>query len=642
MKLNMTSQKTVASEGLKMTRMGVEAKSMDLIISYLRDKIYTDKILAPIREYTCNAMDAMVEAGNTTDSVEVSLKKVGEAWMWAVRDYGNGLNDDDITDIFGCYGASRKRHSNDQIGSYGIGSGAGFAYGDSFYVNSYHNGTKSSYVCTLGKGENGVSVGEIYRVSQEPTNETGIEVSLEVKPYEVDTFHKKTKNIVEWFPVGSRITYSYTSAYDLKGSLYAPLAVEHVETYGDYTFNRYDTDGGGNNNYSVRMGGVVYPAYSKFRRNRNFSKFVVVDVPIGKLTIPISREGIENTPLNDKVFEEIEKHFDTIFENERGNISVPKLGTLVSGKESMNRQHLGDWFNYNFRESFPKTYSEYYSFGRKKNIDDNGSYEVADTNGKYLVYILPVIKNLNNWHKRLIQSLKKIQGVDYNGYIYILKSSYLDLMAKLDNSIDISDLVFVDVKTLKLPKLEREVVDDKSYLVYDNYGYKKFYTADELDKEVTSKHFKGEDPEDDWYLEAKDMAHINLRTIGKVSDFGTRSVFRTTNSIKMIESLVELGWLTPDSQEYIDNKKKFDDIYRFERIKESAKHSLKELYYGAGTSTRLVNIIQKTPQKIDRIKKVQKMILEEQSTRARILKSMRDYNQHIKREDLRKILMLKD
>jgi hypothetical protein len=349
----------------------------------------------------------------------------------------------------------------------------------------------------LGKGENGVSVGEIYRVSQEPTNESGIEVSLEVKSYESETFRSKTANLVEWFPTGSRIIFKYKGGFHTNEIIYTPQDVKHVEVLGDFTFNRYDTDTCSSRNYSyvntysVRMGGVVYNYTSNVQKRRNFSKYVIVDVPIGKLSIPISREGIENTPLNDKVFQEIETHLDTIYERERSNITVPKMGSLVSGKESLSKQFEGDWFNHDFRSSFPMTSHHYYKFAKKKNIDDAGYNEISDTNGKYLVYILPNIKSLTNWHKRLIQSLSKIQGTDYKGYIYTTKKDHDELMSKLDNTIDISDLIFVDVKTLKLPKLEKGLDKDSvSYLCWDLYGTKSYYTAEELDEFVTKRYFK--------------------------------------------------------------------------------------------------------------------------------------------------------
>jgi hypothetical protein len=343
------------------------------------------------------------------------------------------------------------------------------------------------------------------------------------------------------------------------------------------------------------------------------------------------------------VFTEIESILDGMMNDEITSLTVPKFGALATGNASRNTDYGGEWFVHAFKQCFPTT-SSFLVHTRKNFQDVDGTTNVVSspTVAKHIIYLMPNIKSTKNWHKRLISALTKVQGANYNGYAYMNKEQYEIMLSKLDNTIDISDCQFVDVKTLKLPKLERLDIDTATYLVYDNYANKYHKTADELEELVVKKYFKDEEPDDDWYTKAEDMDFLNKRTVGKVSDYGTRSSFWTVNSVRMLESLKELGWLTPDSPEYIDMKNMFKEKANQELIVYQAKNSLEEIYFGTSVNPKLVKIIEAKPNKISRLQTVQTLLLKENTTRGRILKTFTSYNRKINREDLRKILMMKD
>ena len=642
MKTGILTTKTIASDDIKDNKsiMGMSSKGMEMAQYFLRDKIYSDKVLAVVREYISNAQDEHVKHGITKD-VEVSLKGVNNQWVWSVRDYAKGLDDHGIRNIFGVYFESTKSQTNDSIGGFGIGSKAGFSYSDTFYVTSYYNGVKTSYICTLGSGDKGIPVGEIYEISQEPTSEQGIEISLEVKGSDVYDFSNKTETLISYFIPNTNIVFN--DEYSKRVT--RPIIPTTSKSLGGYVFNNYTTRPYYNDGtFFVRMGGILYPYTTPTRKKRFFSNTVIVDVPIGKLSIPISRESIENTPLNDKVFQDIENVFDKIAEQEIATLQVAKFGNLVSGNDPFARSFNGEWFVHSFKECFPSTSKHYYNVGRKyKTHNDYHNSPVYVNDTKYMVYIMPNIKSLNNWHKRLINALIQVKGTDYDGYLYITKDKYDDLINNLDDKIDVSDCVFVDIKTLKLPKLETIASSDiEKYLVYEKYGYKHYYTATELDANVINDSFNDKDLEDDWYLEANSMEVIHSRTIGNTKDYGTRSNFYTANSKKMIENLKELGWLTPECDEYKEIKKKFDEEYSRKQAISNAEYSLERMYYGIKPTVRLSNIIKSDPDKIDRLRIVKDKITSEDSTRGRILRSISDYNRKFNRQDLRKILLMKD
>jgi hypothetical protein len=642
MKTGILTTKTIASEDIKDTKsiMGMSSKGMEMATFYLRDKIYSDKILAVVREYICNAWDEHVKY-DITRPVDVKMVAHDNQHIWSVRDYAMGLDEHDIRNVFGMYFESTKSNTNDVIGGFGIGGKAAFSYIDTFYVVSYHNGVKTNYVCTLGSGTKGIPVGEIYKISEEPTTESGIEISLEITGYSnVDSFDEKTRKFVSFFDPKAKVEFR-----DSSNRLITPVAPVISKPMGDFIINKYEDVPhyrGSGQQFFIRMGGVVYP--HNFRsKSRSFSGNVIIDVPIGRLSIPISRESIETTPLNTKVIEEIDAYLDTLANHEISSLTTPKFGRLATGNESKSNEYNGIWFTHRFGDCFSKTSKGLIHIGRKKDSLDGTMQPVSDDKAsKHLIYVFPDIKSTNNWHKRLISALIKVQGNDYNGYAYISHKDHDVVINTLDNTIDISDCQFCEVKSLKLPKLEKDTVDTNTYLVYDNYGCKSYYSADGLDEQVKKNSFKDQDIDDDWYLEVKSMQELHFRTVGKASDHGTRGEFWTVNSNKIIENLKELGWITPTSPEYIEIKKKFDEVYRIKRLVANAKYNLERIYFGAEAPKRIVKLIEKKPDRIEKLDKIKSTILMEKSTRGRILKSIKDYDKHITRKDLRKILLMKD
>jgi hypothetical protein len=646
MKTGILTTKTIASEDIKDTKsiMGISAKGMEMAQYFLRDKIYSDKFLAVVREYISNAQDEHNKY-NIDQSVDIQLKTVNGLngqWVWSVRDYAMGLNEYDIRNIFGVYFESTKSQENSSIGGFGIGGKAAFSYTDTFYVASYHNGTKINYVCTLGSGTKGIPVGEIYKVSEEPTTEQGIEISLEVKPSDVHGFSNTTNMFVEFF--SPNVNIRFKNGYINVDAF--PITPITTKTVGGYTFHayhkqpysRYST-----HTYFIRMGGVVYPHITLHSKHRLFSNTVIVDVPIGMLSIPISRESIENTPLNEKVFKDIEDTLDKIQDEEIKLLTVPNFGSVISGAISLSNTYAGEWFLHSFKTTFPTTQKWAYKLGRIYNDHTPYNSLVCKGDVKFLVYIMPDIKSLKNWHVRLINALKTIKDVNYDGYVWMYKKDYETMMNELDESINISDCTFVDVKSLKLPKLEKNAkLDTENYKVYFVYGNSEYYTAQELDDYVRNKYFKDADLEDDWFTECDNIDRIHLRTIGNVAEYGTRSNFWTANSKKMIENLQELGWLTPNCDDYRNIKKKFDEKYRIQRMIDTATYDIERLYYSIKPTTRILNVIKSNPEKIQKLKAVKDKLIKEDSTRGRILKSMSDYSHRITRQDLRRILMMKD
>ena len=159
------------------------------IVDMFADKVYSHKERAIIRELSCNAHDSHVMAGTTHIPFEVHLPTQLEPYF-SIRDYGTGLTDDEVRNIFAGIGISTKRDSNEVIGCFGIGSLSPYSMTDSFTVESYLDGTCRTYTCYRDEdrkpvvslisecgwaGQNGLKVtlsvhGKVWEFSEEAAN----------------------------------------------------------------------------------------------------------------------------------------------------------------------------------------------------------------------------------------------------------------------------------------------------------------------------------------------------------------------------------------------------------------------------------------------------------------------------------------
>jgi len=146
------------------------------ILDMFADKVYSNKERAVIRELACNAHDSHVMAGTTDVPFDVHLPTQLEPWF-SMRDYGTGLEDDDIANIYGAIGVSTKRDSNEVIGCFGIGSLSPYSMCDSFTVKSYLNGIVRTYQCMRDEKRQP----KVIPLGSAPTDEAnGLEVKLTV------------------------------------------------------------------------------------------------------------------------------------------------------------------------------------------------------------------------------------------------------------------------------------------------------------------------------------------------------------------------------------------------------------------------------------------------------------------------------
>lgn len=192
---------TISTKGNDVKTVGnfkiTDATQARILVS-LSDKMYTKKELAFIREYSTNAADAHIVSKKSISEIIVELPTL-EKLNFRIRDFGTGLTEEQIANVYCVFGESTKRNSNEMNGLLGYGCKAGFAHADSFTVTSWINGEMSIYQCIKGDSTKLHSAILLSRVkSDEPT---GIEINIPVKESSMWTVHQDAANFYKHWPV---------------------------------------------------------------------------------------------------------------------------------------------------------------------------------------------------------------------------------------------------------------------------------------------------------------------------------------------------------------------------------------------------------------------------------------------------------
>lgn len=176
---------------------GISLKDSAHIMTILRDTLYSDKILAVLREYASNAWDANREAGKEKTPIKVTLPTMEDLTL-TIEDSGLGLSNEDVFAVYSQYGASTKRGSDKVVGMLGIGSKSGFAYSDTFTITSRHGGEERIYAALIDDSEKGV----IKLLNSSPLKEgqgTGVSIQIPVKPEDLQDFRNKSCQLFQHF-----------------------------------------------------------------------------------------------------------------------------------------------------------------------------------------------------------------------------------------------------------------------------------------------------------------------------------------------------------------------------------------------------------------------------------------------------------
>lgn len=328
---------------------GVDAKisadDMHKLWDILQDP-YKNSIGAVVREYVSNSFDSHAEAkfikensltdirteyliyNDISDEELLLLKKQLEVFdddavvvgiyddeggkYWATEDFGVGLSESRVVDVFANYLKSTKENSNNVIGAFGIGSKSGLSYSDIVFIRTRYNGYEYEY--WLRKGEKGP---RLDFVSKEPTTErNGTRIKIYIK--EVPGEYHWQQPYIEHNRFSDECIKQL--AYFDNVFFNGMTINNHYKIYQGNNWLYNDSVKNFSGQLHICLGKVAYPL------DFNTLGIPVIQVPlalkfeIGELDIIQTREDIKYTPRSKKAIldkiEALREEFTTKWETE--------------------------------------------------------------------------------------------------------------------------------------------------------------------------------------------------------------------------------------------------------------------------------------------------------------------------------------
>ena len=266
-------------------------------IAYSFSNIYNDPILAVIREYIANAIDATRDNGG---EIEI-ICPTEDRPTFVVRDFGTGMSFDTVSKVFSTYFESTKNTSSDEIGGWGIGAKSALAIADQFAVTTTHNG--ETVKMGIEKSDVGLPTIRYIRLDT-PDKPNGTSVAIPVEVQDVYAFRNKIEGFL-WLLNEGNISKVYNlDNYEDKADTSEDGFSAEI---GDESTVTILGTGPVPHDFYLRMGGIYYripivdipeTGFSNETRKTIYAmsdSVVIVDAPIDSVDLAPNREGVRFT-----------------------------------------------------------------------------------------------------------------------------------------------------------------------------------------------------------------------------------------------------------------------------------------------------------------------------------------------------------
>lgn len=293
MKLTPTKGNILSSTGVEVTSAFNIARTPHMF-NILSSGLYSDKIAAVLREIGCNAMDAHIMGGIPDKPFQVKLPTALDRSFF-VRDWGPGLDDNEVRNLYTTYGMSTKQENEDVTGAFGLGSKSPFAYtleneddSTGFTVTAVKDGVKRIYTCHLGD-EGTPAVSMLYEGPADEDWPHGVMVSFPVQVKDTEEFQAKAVEVFRWFNVPPEIL-------GLGKALVKPTFALTGRYFGLQPNEGYHSDVP-----AVVMGNVRYPLNTARLGELTATERALLNskvhlmLPLGEVMMTPSREELQYT-----------------------------------------------------------------------------------------------------------------------------------------------------------------------------------------------------------------------------------------------------------------------------------------------------------------------------------------------------------
>lgn len=285
--MKIVTENQLVERNATVTTSEFKIKATAKAFNILSSGLYSDKILAIIRELCCNAYDAHVAAGKADVPFEVHLPTVFAPTFY-VKDFGVGLSEEAVMDLYTTYFESTKTDSNEYIGALGLGSKSPFSYTNTFTVESRFNGTK--HVFTAYLNEQGLP--SIDKLASIPTDEAnGLTVMFPVKKDDIYyNFRTKAQQALMYFNPQPKV---------LGWAEYAPHKVNVILRGTNWKI--VDRTTSNITGAFVKQGPIIYPINAEILEREGtlspiakelLKQSIDVEVNVGDVDVAASREAL--------------------------------------------------------------------------------------------------------------------------------------------------------------------------------------------------------------------------------------------------------------------------------------------------------------------------------------------------------------
>ena len=444
-------------------------------VTVLSDSLYSNKELAVVREVMCNAWDAHITSNRTNKAITVTI----EPTKLSIRDYGFGISDDMIQEVYCTYGESTKRKESATTGGFGLGSKSPFALSDTFTVTSFYEGTKTVYAVSKGT-EDSDGLPTLQDLVKVPTTETGLLVEIPITENIGNKLAILAQNVAYYGEMFANITHDMRTStvtpsdFGLKDSAIGYMLTKHSCGYRS-TGNDYS-------HIYIQYGAVVYPLMEHEEYSKEFNiikntllrdvknhnstsifegKFLVIKAKASTLSVAPSRETLSYNKYTveeiKKLLEPIANEFQKIIpeyvkeslDEEFNSVIKPKLEAI----EGIYDLYAALHFYENIRSKTNKLSVDY--LRTLKDIHANFLSHKYSLGKQFSTYtskkILAYFKKLNNpkfykivkiYFKKLKISIHTSKGPSFNQIAYkiFLKDFYTHVGSEYSKYLYLAEL----------------------------------------------------------------------------------------------------------------------------------------------------------------------------------------------------------
>lgn len=488
----------------------------------LSSTLYSDQILAVVREVLCNAWDAHIAAGCTDKPIQITIKDN----KLIIKDSGYGIHPDDMADLYATYGGTNKKNDGTQTGGFGLGCKAPFAYVDHFEVQSCHEGTKTIYNISRSCAKV-MGIPSIIPIVALPTEDTGLQVTITVQSKDIARFKQLVEKIV------------------FEGEMFAQLNGVTLETLGFYpdtknnylVFNQSVMYSG--SKIAIRYGNVIYPVpnikeleyeqqiitkhIAKLSRSATYN--VLFQAPANSISVTPSRESISMQEHTINTLKTIFSNFITdVINNIAKNQSLylySRIDLLVDKREipqiligcsgilekRINQfskiNNIAAWAKQSVNYHFDKSYSY---------VEDSVNYKIEslkqilpikplllDSVVKYIdeskqtwlskFVLLPVIKkmgtNPNLDYKRF--GTVSINAVGTNTLFHVTKCTDKTKLEPEERLPYLRNIIFVSTLARLQTEVVREELEQRNLGAYSGFCF--YHLSRKADEATAAKQF---------------------------------------------------------------------------------------------------------------------------------------------------------